>query len=168
MRILLLLGCLLASESALAGPFDVSPALLEVKVNDLIAHVPGLVKEAKPQDCGNLGTMLVCNKVVDGFVIYATGHETPPSIDHVIVSFWSKDQPTIELGTTIALSIYDPAYIDDDANKAQPVFDALSRASTVWIHLNGVNAKYTIELIDNKPTLLIEPPAASSRRNPND
>ena len=101
--------------------------------------------------------MLVCNKRVDGFVIYASGHETPPSIDHVIVGFLSKDHPTIKLGTIIALSIYDPAYIDDDADKAQPVFDALSRVSTVWIHLNGVNAKYTIELIDNKPTLLIEP-----------
>src|ERR1700733_14879037 len=157
MRMLLLLGCLLASEPALAGPFDASPALLEVKVNDFIAQVPELAKEAKPQDCRTVATMLVCTKIVDGFVIYAFGHETPPSIDHVVVGFWRKDQPPIKLGKIIALSIYDPAYIDDDGNKAQPVFDALSRVSTDWIHLNGVNAKYTIELIDKRPTLLIEP-----------
>lgn len=157
MRMLLLLGCLLASEPALAGPFDVSPALLEVKVNDFISHVPELAKEAKPQECRNVATMLVCTKTVDGFFISAVGREAPPIIDHVIVGFFSNNQPTIKLGAIIALSIYDPAYIDDDGNKAQPVFDALSRVSTDWIHLNGVNAKYTIELIDKRPTLLIEP-----------
>jgi hypothetical protein len=167
-RTLLLLGCLLACTPALAarlydsdptspGAFNLSPSILEVKVNEFIAHIPELAKEAKPQDCSNVGTMLVCNKTIDGFTIYATGHETPPSIDHAFVTFWSNDQPTIQLGTIIALSIFDPAYIGDDANKAQPVFDALSRVSAVWIHLNGVNAEYTIELIDNKPNLLIEP-----------
>ena len=162
-RIFLLLGCLLISTPAMAGPFDVSPTFLEKQVNDAIAtlKLPPLTgKDTKPQDCGDArSAFTICNKTVYGVTLGAVGHEFPPKIEHVQVIFWSKDPPTVQLGVIIALLIYDPAVIvNDRKDLVQPVLDALFKGSDNPVSLDGLNAKYVnIRQFQGKWTMTIDP-----------
>jgi hypothetical protein len=162
-RICLLLGCLLISTPAVAGPFDVSPTFLEKQVNEAVAtlKLPPLTdKDTHPQDCGDAGSAFkICNKTVYGVTLGAFGHEFPPKIEHVQVIFLSKDPPTVQLGVIIALLIYDPAVIvNDRKDLVQPVLDALFKGSENPVSLEGLNAKYVnIRQFHGNWTMTIDP-----------